>query len=146
MKKKEPMNLYRTLSVIALILVTYSYCCLLCIVSHSSADEWLCVLTVATVVLLVFIFELEFERLKGGLAYNTQSNFARIVILYTLCAALSFGMLYLPEFCRPVMLLPLLMSAVSGPTLALLTGIFFDILLTFVGGSNLFVLISMCLL
>ena len=146
MIKKEPMNLYRILSVVALILVTYSYCCLLCFVSHLSADEWLCVLTVATIVLLVFIFELEFERLKGGLAYNTQSNFARIVILYTLCAVLSFGMLYLPEFCRPVMLLPLLMSAVSGPAMALLTGIFFDILLVFVGGHNLFVLISMCLL
>lgn len=65
MIKKEPMNLYRILSVVALILVTYSYCCLLCFVSHLSADEWLCVLTVATIVLLVFIFELEFERLKG---------------------------------------------------------------------------------
>lgn len=146
MKTKDTVNLYRFFSIFALVLVTYSFCCLLSLSNPFSLDEWICVISIATVFLLIYIFELEYERLKGGLAFNTQSNYARVVIMFTISAAISLGLLNLPMFCRPVMIVTILVASVSNQSLAILTGLFFDVLLGIAGGGDFYVLVGMCFL
>ncbi|MCM1106593.1 MAG: hypothetical protein NC355_06585 [Blautia sp.] len=146
MKYKERLNLYRTLAVAVMALVTFGVTALLSAGSHFYTDEWLCLFFVDLIFLFIYVFELEYERRQGVLANNTRSNFMRIAGMYTACAILAFGMSYLPEFSKPVILIPLLMCAVSNMALALSTGLFFDILLALISGGNFHALLALVLL
>lgn len=146
MSIKEPMNLYRVLSVVAVTLVTLGVTAVMCLDSHFYLDEWLCLLFLDIIFILIYIFELEYERRKGKLGDNTQTNYMRLVIIYTLCAVLTYGMTFLPEFCKPVILIPVLMCAVSNSTMAIVVGIFYDMLLSVSAGENFYALLALCLL
>lgn len=146
MSNKEPMNLYRVLSVVAVALVTYGVTAVMCLDSHFYPDEWLCLLFMDTIFIMIFIFELEYERRMEKLGGNTQTNFMRLAIIFSLCAVLTYGMTFLPEFCKPVILIPILMCAVSNSTMAMAVGFFYDIILSIASGENYYALLALCLL
>lgn len=136
MKPKETINLFRLLSLLVITLVTFGVMAGLCFRSHLYPDEWLCMLFLTLVFLLVCIFEIEYERKHKGFSANTQTSFVRLTVIYGACGALIYGMSYLPEFYRPVMIPVLLLAAVSNPLIAVSFGMFFDLILALtVGGS-----------
>lgn len=146
MKHKEQMNLYRVLSVIAIILVTFCITVVLCAKNHLYTDEWLCLAFIDVIFILIYIFEMEYERRRGYLASNPQSNFIRIAILYAFCAVITYAMTFLPEFSRPVMLIAILMCAVSNTTMAVTVGLFLDILTALASGGSFYALVCFVIL
>ncbi|MCD7708392.1 MAG: hypothetical protein LUI02_00790 [Clostridiales bacterium] len=146
MKIKEPLNIYRFISITAIILVTVGVTVALYIGNRPYADEWACVAFVDIIFILIFVFELEYERRKDRVAYNTQNNFVRIAVLFAVCAGLTYAMSYLPEFYRPVIIIPILLCAASNSTLAVVGGLFFDILLELSSGGNFYAMMALCLM
>lgn len=146
MKIREPVNLYRVLSVAAVVLVTFGATALMCLGSRFYPDEWLCVIFLDMIFLLIYLFELEYDRVGGRLLGNTQSSFMRLAVVYALCAMLSYGMTFLPEFGKPVILIPILMCAVSNSTMAIVVGLFFDMMLSVSSGGSLHAFLALCLL
>jgi hypothetical protein len=140
MKNKEPFNLTRILSVIAIFLVTFLVVSFWCMQSHLYLDESLCILFVTCMFLLVYLFEMEYDRRCQHIAHNAQTNFVRLAIVYVVCCLLTWGMTFLPEFCYPVMLVPILVCAVSNPLMGMTVGLFFSVLLALMAGSSFYAL------
>jgi hypothetical protein len=141
MKSKEPVNLYRALSIVVLILATLGLTGILCVKSRLYLDECLCIFIFDFIFILIWLFELEYDRKQGGVSSNPQTNFVRLAAVYAGCCVLLFLMTFLPEFFRPVMVFPLLICAVSNPLMGVSVGLFLDILLALVAGGNFYALI-----
>ena len=146
MNHKEEPNLYRILSVFAVIVFTVVLTAVLCVRGHFYKDEWLCVVFLDIVFLSVYVFEMEYERRQGLLSSNQQTNFVRVSIVYSICALLTAVMAFLPEVFRPVMLTPVLLCGVSTPLLAVTAGLYFDLLLGLSAGADFYVFAGLCLL
>ena len=136
MKPKETINLYRVLSLFTIVLTTFALAAMLSVRSHLYPDEWLCMLFLTLLYLMISIFELEYERRRKGISANTKTTFIRLSSVYAACCLITFGISFLPEFYRPVMITVILLSAVSNSMIAMTMGLFFDLLLALtVGGS-----------
>ena len=142
MNTKEPLNLYRALSLVAIALDSIGFTLLLCTRGHLYLDEGLCLFFLDMLFVLIYIFELEYERKNSHIADNPQTSFVRLAVTYIVCSILIAGMTYLPEFFRPVMLIPIIICAVSNVTIAVSVGIFWDILLTLSTGDSFYALAS----
>jgi hypothetical protein len=145
-KNNEKVNLYRMLAIVVMILATLLISALLCYLNRLYLDECLCILFLDLIFILLYLFEMEYERKRDRLSRNSQTNYVRFVGIYVFCCALLFGMAFLPEFFRPVMVLPILLCAVSNPVMAVTAGLFFDILLALVAGGSFYALVSYVLL
>lgn len=141
MKTKEPFNLYRMLSLVAIALDSIGFTLLLCTRGHLYLDEGLCLFFLDMLFVLIYIFELEYERRSRKIAGNTQTSFVRLAVVYIVCSILIFVMTFLPELFRPVMLIPIVICAVSNATIAVSVGIFWDILLTLSTGESFYALV-----
>lgn len=144
--RKEHMNLYRVLSLIAIVIATFGMTAVLCAQNHFFIDEWLCLFLLDVVFLMLFFFQLEFERCIGWLVSNPQTSFIRLAFAYFICCILTFAMTFLPELFRPVMLIPILILAVSSNGIAVTVGIFFDVLLSISSGNSFYALLCFCML
>ena len=143
---KEHMNLYRVLSLITIVIATFGMTAVLCAQNHFFIDEWLCLFLLDVVFLMLFFFQLEFERCIGWLVNNPQTSFIRLAFAYFICCILTFAMTFLPELFRPVMLIPILILAVSSNGIAVTVGIFFDLLLSISSGNSFYALLCFCML
>ena len=139
---KEPLNLYRMLSLVAIALDSIGFTLLLCTRGHLYLDEGLCLLFLDMLFVLIYVFELEYERNHYKIADHSQTSFVRLAAAYIICSFLVIGMTFLPEFFRPVMIIPIIICAVSNVSVALSVGIFWDILLTLSTGESFFALAS----
>lgn len=140
MKKNEPFNIYRMLSLIVIGLDSIIFTALLCAQSHLYLDEGLCLFFLDMLFVLIYAFELEFDRSRAMIAGNTQTSFVRLAVIYVVCSIMTAGMTFLPEFFRPVILISILIGAVSNMTIAISVGIFWDILLTLSTGDSFYAL------
>lgn len=138
MNVKESVNLYRVLAIIGMTLSTFVVTVILCGKSRFYLDEGFCLLFIDVVFIFIYIFELEHERCRGRISSNVQTNFVRLTVIYVICCVLTYGMTFLPEFYRPVMLVPVFICAASDMMLAVSTGIFFDILLALAAGGSFY--------
>lgn len=139
---KEPLNLYRMLSLVAIALDSIGFTLLLCTRGHLYLDEGLCLLFLDMLFVLIYVFELEYERNHYKIADHSQTSFVRLAVAYIICSLLVIGMTFLPEFFRPVMVIPIIICAVSNVSIALSVGIFWDILLTLSTGESFYALAS----
>lgn len=139
---KEPLNLYRMLSLVAIALDSIGFTLLLCTRGHLYLDEGLCLLFLDMLFVLIYVFELEYERNHYKIADHSQTSFVRLAAAYIICSLLVIGMTFLPEFFRPVMVIPIIICAVSNVSIALSVGIFWDILLTLSTGESFYALAS----
>lgn len=139
---KEPLNLYRMLSLVAIALDSIGFTLLLYTRGHLYLDEGLCLLFLDMLFVLIYVFELEYERNHYKIADHSQTSFVRLAAAYIICSLLVIGMTFLPEFFRPVMVIPIIICAVSNVSIALSVGIFWDILLTLSTGESFYALAS----
>lgn len=139
---KEPLNLYRMLSLVAIALDSIGFTLLLCTRGHLYLDEGLCLLFLDMLFVLIYVFELEYERNHYKIADHSQTSFVRLAAAYIICSLLVIGMTFMPEFFRPVMVIPIIICAVSNVSIALSVGIFWDILLTLSTGESFYALAS----
>lgn len=103
---------------------------------HFMVDEVFCVLFVDLAFLLVFFFELEYERVHGFLADNSQTSFLRLAVGYLVCCVLAAVDLFLPEFQKPVLFFVVLMSALSNASIAMSVSLFLCVMLGLANAGN----------
>ena len=142
MKHKETVNLFRVFSIAVMIFVTFVVTAVICVKSRIFSDEWICILFLDIIFLLIFIFEIEYERKRNRIAYNGQTNYVRLAIVYSVSCLFALVMTFLPEFFRPVMLIPILMCAVSNEVTGMALGMFLIILMAFATGEGFYVFAS----
>lgn len=140
MNTKEPFNLYRMLSLVVIALDSIGFTILVCAKSRLYLDEGLCLFFLDMLFMMIYIFELEYERRTHRIEDNTQTSFVRLAVVYVCCSFLTLGMTYMPEFFRPVILISIIICAVSNATIAITVGIFWDILLTLSTGDSFYAL------
>lgn len=146
MKRKETISIFRVMAVFLIIVMTGLTSAFFCWQNQYYADEWLCILFLDIVFLMILIFELEYERKRRMLSYNMATTFFRVAAGYALCCLLSVAFPYLPEFFCPVILIPLLMEAMSNETIAIVTGIYLNLLFGMICSGNYYELVCYCLL
>lgn len=86
--------------------------------------------------LTVFIFRIEYDRVHGRLAGNSQSSLIRISTGYMIGCVIMSIFLFLPEYYRPMIVLIILMSALSNAELALYACIFWGMVLALTNPSD----------
>lgn len=109
-------------------------------------DEWLCIFFIDLIFLMIFLFELEYERKEKRLSQNRRTTFSRIVIGYLFCVAFVIAFTFLPVYFKPVIIFPIIIYAVGNDMLALIVGIYLDIMLSMALGGDYYELIGYCLL
>jgi hypothetical protein len=146
MKNREKVNLYRMLSIVVMIAATLLQSGVLSYLNGLYPDEMLCILFLDLIFILTYLFEMEYERKKDMLSDNSQTTYFRLAAVYVICCLLVFGMTYLPEFYRPVMVVPILICAVSNPLMAVSVGLFGDIILALTTGGSFYALVCYVIL
>lgn len=123
--ERDQFSVYRLVSMFVIAAETFLSTTIISYFRDLYLDDWICMYFMDVVFLLVFVFEIEYERLHRRLADNSQTSFRWIAIGYTICSVMLIGFSFLPAFYRPVMLIPILMCAFSNDGIALHVGLFF---------------------
>lgn len=143
---KERFVAKRFLNIFLMLLTTLVLTGALGISRGKWIDEMLGIYAVSMVFFVLFVFLLEHSRTGNRLSGNRQTDFTKIMIGYAGSAAVIFGGSYLPEFIKPVIIVPILMSALSTPEISMCTGIFFNVLLCLSAGLSVQELTFCCLM
>lgn len=143
---KERFVAKRVLNIFLMLLVTLILTGALGISRGKWIDEMLGIYAIVTVFFVLFVFLLEHSRAGNRISGNRQTDFTKIMVGYTGSAAVIFAGSYLPEFLKPVIIVPILMSALSTPEISMCTGIFFDVLLGLSAGFSVQELTLCCLM
>lgn len=101
-------------------------------------DEILIYLVSALVFAALLWFVLEYSRTHRRIASNRETTFGGILRGYLLCWLLLLPASFLPEFVKPVLMVPLVMLAFSTPLIALYVSMFLNALLCLVCESSIF--------
>lgn len=140
--KEEKISLYRVLPILGILISAAASAGMLCYVNELEIDQIICVAFLVVAFMPLIIFELTFERRREMLGKNRQTTFQRAMSGFFICSLVMLGISFMPEYFRPVILLPIIMSAFSNDVLGLITGMFFNVLLAFTTGGSFYELLS----
>lgn len=87
-------------------------------------DEALCLAFVDMLFLMIFIYELEYDRKHRLIANNIATTFSKVAIGYVVCCIIAVAFLVCPNFFMPVMLFPIIMVALGNEFLGISVGIY----------------------
>lgn len=136
MKEQEKISKYRTRPFILIVLSAIVSSGILCVINSLEFDELFCVLFIILGFMSVIYFELEYERRRRLIGNNPQSDYSRIATGFVICCVIMLIVSFMPEFCRPVMLFPLIMISYSNEILGIAFSMFFNILLAITTGGS----------
>lgn len=139
---KEKINLTRVVSLLAITLSTIIFTGFFGYFQGFYIDDYISIYFINFVFLMLFIFELENERINKKLDGNVNSRFSRVAIGYVICILVCCGIINLPIYCKPVIILALIMCSVSNEVLALISCLFFDVLMSMMVAGDYYELIS----
>ena len=134
--KEEKISIHRIFPVIGIIVSAITAAGALCYINKLEIDQIICVAFLVVAFVPIIIFELTYQRNRAMIADNKQTNYKRARNGFVLCCIVMLGISYMPEYFRPVIILPVLMSAFSNDILGLITGMFFNVLLAFTTGGS----------
>lgn len=129
-----------------MLLITLFFTTAIAGIHDKFADELILYIVVETVFFALFVFMLEFKRMRKIISGNRETTFRRILIGYTTAWVVALLSSFVPEFLKPMLVIPIIMSAVGTPWIGLCTGIFLDALLCLIMGSNVQELTYYCFL
>lgn len=144
--KEEKISIYRVLPILGMVISALAACGILCFMNKLEIDQMICVAFVTIAFLPILILELTYERRREMLGENTQTNFKRAGKGFLLTCLIMLGISFMPEFFRPVLILPLVMSAFSNDIMGLVTGLYFNVLLTITTGGSFYELLAYIML
>jgi len=144
--KEEKISIYRVLPILGMTISSLATCVILCFINKLEIDQIICVAFVTIAFLPILILELTYERRREMLGENTQTNYKRAWIGFLLTCLIMLGISFMPEFFRPVLILPLVMSAFSNDSMGLITGLYFNVLLTITTGGSFYELLAYIML
>lgn len=144
--KEEKISIHRVLPISVIVLSAIIAAGVLCYLNKLDTDQIICVAFLVIAFMPIMILELAFERQKEMLGDNRQTTFRRARNGFIICCILMLAISFMPEYFRPVILFPIIMSAYSNDVLGLCTGLFFNILLAFTTGGSFYELLAYTML
>lgn len=107
------------------------------VLMHRTArDSWLILALCGTIFSVLLALNLEENRREQGIFHEKSNNFVRIGMAYVMCCILTAAVSFLPDYARPVMLVPVIMTMVSAPFPGFLAGCYCSVVLTFAGSGS----------
>lgn len=144
--REEKISIYRVLPILGMVLSAMVAAGVLCLINKLEIDQMICVAFVVVAFIPIIVFELTYERRRDMIGDNTQTTYKRAMIGFFLCCLIMLGISFMPEFFRPVLILPLVMSAFSNDSLGLITGLYFNVLLAITTGGSFYELLAYTML
>ena len=136
--KEEKISVYRVLPVFGMFISMLAACGALCLLNKNEIDEIICVAFVIIGFMPIGVFELAYERNRGMIGNNAQTTYGRMALGFFICSVVMVVISFMPEFFRPVILLPLIMAAFSNESMAMITALLFNCILTMTTGGSFF--------
>lgn len=115
----------RYINVILMFLVTLVFTAVLCLKEGVWLDQMVCLVVLDMIFLLLFLFILEHNRMLKIISGNKETNYRKVFMGYALLAGVSLLCSFFPEFTKPVIILPILMTLLCNVELAFCTSAFF---------------------
>ena len=143
---EEKISIYRVLPIFSMIISAIVSSGILCFVNQLEIDQIICVLFVIFGFIPIIIFDLLYERNREQIAQNTQTTYKRVALGFFICCVVMVLISFMPEFLRPVILFPLIISAFSNESLGLMIGMFANVLLALTTGESFHELLAYTIL
>ena len=134
--KEEKISIYRALPIAVILISAAITTSVLCYINKLDINQIICVAFLIIAFMPIIVLELTYERRRDMLGDNKQTTFRRARNGFIICCVLMLAISFMPEFFRPVIIFPIIMTAYSNDVLGLCTGIFFNILLAFTTGGS----------
>ena len=115
----------RYINVIFMFLVTLIFTAVLCLKEEVCLDQVICLAVLDVIFILLFLFVLEHNRYLKIISGNKETNYRKVFFGYTFLAVMSLICSFFPEFTKPVIVLPILMTLLCNSELAFYTSAFF---------------------
>lgn len=144
--KEQKLSIYRVFPVIGMFLAILVASGILCFMNNKEIDEILCVVFVIVGFIPIIVFEMAYERHLGQLGNNIQTTYGRLALGFFYCSVLLIGLSFMPEYFRPVILIPLVMTAFSNESMAIITALLFNCILTMTTSGSFFEMLSYTIL
>lgn len=109
-------------------------------------DQMLAIFVVSIVFFVLFLFVLEHHRAKRTISNNYETDFRKVLKGYLIASIAAGACSFLPEFLRPVIVIPLCMIVYSNQGIALSVGIFWNAILALTVGLHVQELVLYCLM
>ncbi len=129
--------LKRVVNIFLMLLITLLFTFGISMLKGRLMDEVLVYGVVELAFFAVFAFLLEHERVNRRIAGNRETTFRRLFQGYLISWIFILFSAFLPEFLRPVVLVPILMLAYATPQIALFVGLFLSTMLCLMAGSTM---------
>lgn len=129
--------LKRVMNIFSMLFATLLFTFIISVQKGHFGDEILVYGVVELVFFTVFCFLLEHERIHRRISGNRETTFRRLSYGYLLSWIFVLFGAFLPEFLRPVILVPILMLAFGTPRIAVYVGLFLSTMLCLVAGSTI---------
>lgn len=137
MKIKDRISAYRVGSFAGISLATIGLTIFLAVYYGYYLDEILIVAFIDLIYIFSFIFQLEYERKQGVISNNTETTFSRITIGYVISCGIIGASIFLPEFFKPMILLPIIICALSNCSIAMNSSFFLMIIYGLLSGCSI---------
>lgn len=124
-------------NILYMLLVTFAGTVVLFLMHGRYMDEIAVGLLADIVFLMLFWFVLEYNRSAGAISSNRQTTFHKIMVTYLLSWGVAFIGSCLPEYEKPMLAVPLLMTVSGTPDIAISTGVFINAMLCLALGSSM---------
>lgn len=109
-------------------------------------DQMLAIFVVSIVFFVLFLFVLEHHRSKKAISNNVETDYHKVLKGYLIAAIVAVVCSFLPEFLKPVIVIPICMIVYSNQGIALSVGIFWNIILALTAGTHMQELTLYCLM
>lgn len=129
--------LKRVTNIFSMLFVTLLFTFIISMLKGHFFDEILVYGVVELAFFAVFGFLLEHERIHRRISGNRETTFRRLSLGYLISWIFVLFSAFLPEFLRPVILVPVLMLAFATPQIALYVGLFLSTMLCLMAGSTM---------
>lgn len=144
--REEKISIHRILPIIGMTVSAIIAAGILSYINKLEGKQILCVIFLVIAFMPIIIFELTYERHREMIGNNRKTTYKRVAVGFVICNLIMLGISFMPEYFRPVLLLPVVMSAFSNDILGLITGMFFNILLAFTTGGSFHELLAYTML
>lgn len=110
-------------------------------------DEYICLLFVNIVFYLLFIYEIEYERNQNRILFNANTSFLRLVVGFALCEIIIGSFMFLPEYCKPIMIIPIVIySMCNNTTITFIVSLYLELVLCLGTGCSYFEILDFTML
>lgn len=138
--------LKRLINIIGMFLVTLAFTAMIALIKGHFWDEIIVYLIIDLVFFSLFWFLLEHERMQKCISGNRETTFQRILFGYAFSWCVIFASAFLPEFFKPMLLVPILMTAFGTQRIAACVGLFLNAMLCLILGSSIQEMVLYCMM